>query len=53
LVVVGDAGEEPAQLDRGGELAASLKDGADRSGFFLGDHEHRSSMGRRGVAGKR
>ena len=38
--VVGDAGEQPAQLDRGCELAALVKGGADGCGFGLGDDEH-------------
>ena len=41
LRVVGDAGEPPAQLDRSRELATLLIDGADLSGFCLGDDEHR------------
>jgi hypothetical protein len=45
LPVVGDAGEPPAQLDRGRELAALLEHGADRSSIRLGDDEHRWSMG--------
>jgi hypothetical protein len=51
LRVVGDAGEPPAQLDRGRELATLLVDGADRSGIRLGDDEHRWSMGTHCVAG--
>jgi hypothetical protein len=41
LRIVGDAGEPPAQLHRGGQLAAPLVDDADRSGISLGDDEHR------------
>jgi hypothetical protein len=50
---VGDAGEQPAQLDRGRELAAFLVDGADRRGFSLGDDEHPASMGAPALTGKR
>ena len=39
--------------DRGGELAAQLVDGADRSGIRLGDDEHRWNMGRRVAGGNR
>ena len=53
LLVVGDAGEQPPQLDRGRELAMLLEGGADRSGLSLTDDEHRWSMGRHVVAGKR
>ena len=51
LHVGGDAGEPPAQLNGGRELATLLVDGADRSGIRLGDDEHRCSMGRLGEAG--
>jgi len=37
---IGNAREQPAQLDRGGKLAALLEDGTDRRGFILGDDEH-------------
>ena len=47
------AGEPPAQLDGGRELAALLVDSADRSGIRLGDDEHRWSMGRRVAGGNR
>ena len=42
---VGHSGEQPAQLDRGRELAALLVDGADRGGLCLGDDEHPGRMG--------
>jgi hypothetical protein len=50
LRCVGDAGEQPAQLDGGRQFTALPEDGADRSGICLTDDEHRWSMGRRGVA---
>ena len=50
---VGDGGEQPAQLDRGRQLAALLESGADRCGLCLGDDEHRRSMGTRIMTGKR
>ena len=49
---VGDGGEQPAQLDRGRELAALLVDGADRGGLSLGDDEHAGRMGVRIEDGK-
>ena len=42
---VGDAWHQPAQLDRGRELAALLVDGADRGGLSLGDDEHAGRIG--------
>ena len=42
---VGDGGEQPAQLDRGRQLAALLESGTDRCGLCLGDDEHRRSWG--------
>jgi hypothetical protein len=50
---VGDGWEQPAQLDRGRELAALLVDGADRSGLSLSDDEHAGRMGTRTVGDKR
>ena len=50
---VGDGGEQPAQLDRGRQLAALLESGTDRCGLCLGDDEHRRSMGTRIMTGKR
>ena len=50
---VGDGWEQPAQLDRGRELAALLVDGADRGGLSLGDDEHAGRMGVRTEGGKR
>jgi hypothetical protein len=44
LRVVRDAGEKPAQLDGGRELAALLEDGADCCSLCFGDGEHRGSM---------
>jgi hypothetical protein len=44
LRVVGDAGKQPPQLDRGRELAALLVDGADCGGIRLGDDKHTGSM---------
>jgi hypothetical protein len=49
---VGDGGEQPAQLDRGRELAALLVDAADRGGLCLGDDEHAGRMGVRIEDGK-
>jgi hypothetical protein len=43
--IVGDAGEMPTQLNRGGELPALVEGGADRHSLLLGDDEHRRSMG--------
>jgi integration host factor subunit beta len=37
---VGDGGKQPAELDRGRELAALLVDGTDRGGLCLGDDHH-------------
>jgi hypothetical protein len=39
------AGEQPAQRDRGRQLAALGMGGPDRGGFGFGDDEHRPSMG--------
>ena len=47
-----DGGEQPAQFDRGRELAALLVDGADRGGLGLGDDEHAGRMGRLVTVGK-
>jgi len=49
---VGDAGKQPAQLDRGRQLAVLLEGGADCGGFCLGDDEHPRSMGMRTMTGK-
>ena len=49
---VGDGGEQPAQLDRGRQLAALLESGADRGGLCLGDDEHAGRMGVRIEDGK-
>ena len=49
---VGDGGEQPAQLDRGRQLAALLEGGADRGGLCLGDDEHAGRMGVRTEGGK-
>ena len=49
---VGDGGEQPAQLDRGRELAALLEDGTDRGGLSFGDDEHAGRMGARTEGGK-
>ena len=51
LRVVGDAREQPPQLERSREFAPLLIDGADRSLVLLGDDEHRWSMGRHDAAG--
>ena len=51
LRAVGDAREAPPQLDPGREFAALLVDGADGSLVFLGDGEHRWSMGTHPTAG--
>jgi hypothetical protein len=45
LHVVRDAGEQPAQLDRGRQLAATIESGADRCSVCLSDDEHPGSMG--------
>ena len=52
LRIVEHAREQTAQLDRGGELAALFKDGADRSSLCLSDNEHAGRMGRRAVDDK-
>jgi hypothetical protein len=52
LHVVGDGGEQPAQLDGGRQFASLIEDGADRRGLCLADHEHPGSMGARTAAGK-
>jgi hypothetical protein len=44
VLIVRDRREQPAQLDRRGEFAATIECGADRSSFFLGHNEHRPSM---------
>jgi hypothetical protein len=49
---VGDARHQPAQLDRGRELAVLLVDGTDRGGLSLGDNEHAGRMGARIEGGK-
>jgi hypothetical protein len=49
---VGDAREQPAQLDCGRQLAATLECGADRGGFRFGNDEHPASMVMRAVTGK-
>jgi hypothetical protein len=45
LLIVPDAREQPAQLDRGRQLAALIEGGSDRGGLSLGDDEHQRSMG--------
>ena len=45
LGVIGDAREQPAQLDRRSELAAPVERGTGGGGFGLGDGEHAGSMG--------
>ena len=45
LVVIGDAGKKPAQLDGGRKLAALIEGGTDRVRIPLGDDKHRRSMG--------
>jgi hypothetical protein len=52
LRIVGHAGEQAAQLDRGSVLAALVEGGADGGGLCLGDDEHAGSMGTRTVTGK-
>ena len=49
---VGDGGEQPAQLDRGRQLAALLESGTDRCGLCLGDDHHAGRMGVRIEDGK-
>ena len=51
LPVVGDAGEPPAQFNRGRKLAALLEDGPDRSSLTLRDDEHRRHVGIRTKTG--
>jgi hypothetical protein len=46
-------GEQPAELDRGSELAALVEGGADGGGFSLSDDEHAGRMGVRIEGGKR
>ena len=52
LHVVRDAGKQPAQLDRGRQLALLLECSADCGGFRFGHDEHAGSMVTRGVTGK-
>ena len=52
LHVVRDAGKQPAQLDRGRQLALLLECSADCGGFRFGHDEHGGSMVTRGVTGK-
>jgi hypothetical protein len=52
LDVVRDAGKQPAQLNRGRQLALLLECSADCSGFRFGHDEHAGSMVTRGVIGK-
>jgi hypothetical protein len=52
LHVVRDAGKQPAQLDRGRQLALLLECSADCSGFRFGHDEHAGSMVTRAVTGK-
>jgi hypothetical protein len=52
VLVVGDAGEQPAQLHSGRQLAALLIGGTDRGGFGFGDTEHLGRMATRDGAGK-
>ena len=47
LLIVCDAWEQPAQLDRPGEFSTLIEGGADCCGLFLRDDEHPDSMGRR------
>ncbi|MGH6680161.1 MAG: TraM recognition domain-containing protein [Bradyrhizobium sp.] len=50
--VVGNTREPAPQLNCGGELAALLERGADRSDIRFGDDEHPTSMGTIGPIGK-
>ena len=52
LHVVGDGGEQPAQLDGGRQLAPLIEHGADRGGFRFGDDDHPMSMVVWAVTGK-
>ena len=52
LHVVRNAGKQPAQLNRGRQLALLLECSADCSGFRFGHDEHAGSMVTRGVIGK-
>ena len=52
LRVVGDAGEQPAQLDSSRQFTSLIEGGADRVGFCLGDDEHGGRMGARTMVGK-
>jgi hypothetical protein len=49
--LLGDAGEAPAQFDRGRELAALLERGPDRRSICVGDDKHPWSMGSRELPG--
>jgi hypothetical protein len=53
LHVVRDAGKQPAQLDRGRQLALLLECGTDRGGVCFGNNEHLGSMVKRARTGKR
>ena len=53
LHVVCNAGKQPAQFDRGRQLALLLECGADRGGCGFGDDEHPRRMVTRAVTGKR
>jgi hypothetical protein len=52
LRVVRDAGEQLAQLDRGGQLPALFECSTDRRSLGFGDGEHRLSMGPLAVSDK-
>ena len=45
FLVVGDAFEAAAQLNRSSQFATLIKGGLDRSGVRFGDHEHAQIMG--------
>jgi hypothetical protein len=52
LLIVGDAGEPPAQFDGGGKLAVLFKHCADRGGIGFGDDIHLLNMAAQVKAGK-
>src|SRR5271166_4534488 len=53
VLVVPDAGEQPAKLDGGRQVASLLIGDTDCGGFRLGDDKHFRIMAARATAGKR
>jgi hypothetical protein len=52
LLIVLDAREQPAQLDRSSELTALIERRANCRSFFFGDDEHHLTMGTLAAPGK-